>query len=130
MTGEEIMSLVRYTIDQALHEDACSCVYPYASGLRFDVNATSRDPENAFNFETLMDGKWIEVDSNRTFSLMGYFVDIHVGPRAYNQFVDEKLVTESTYSPTDLFLQYAIEKGVLEEPSKEEYSTKSYIPNE
>jgi hypothetical protein len=130
MTGEEIMSLVRYTIDLALHEDACSCVYPYASGLRFDVNATSRDPENAFNFETLMDGKWIEVDSNRTFSLMGYFVDIHVGPRAYNQFVDEKLVTESTYSPTDLFLQYAIEKGVLEEPSKEEYSTKSYIPNE
>jgi hypothetical protein len=68
----------------------------------------------------LIDGKWIELDSNRTFLLLGCFVDIHVGPRAYNQFVDEKLVTESTYSPTDLFLQYAIKKG----------STKSYIPNE
>ena len=104
MTGKEVISLIRYTIDQALHEDACSCFYPYASGLRFDVNATSSDPENAFNFERFRDVKWIELDSNRTFSLLGYFVDIHVGPRPYSQFLDEKLVTEKTCSPTNLFL--------------------------
>jgi hypothetical protein len=117
---------VRYSIDQALHE-ACSCVYPYAAGLRFDVNATAEDPDHVTNFETLVDGNWVKLDLEASYTLLGYFVDLTSSPRAYQQFVDASIVTETVYSATDVLLQYAVQRGVFEAPSEEEYSTKSFV---
>jgi hypothetical protein len=56
-------------------------------------------------------------------SVLGYFVDVSLGPRAYQDFVSaivreddteqEVVVTETSYSPTDIFVQYALQRGVL-----------------
>jgi hypothetical protein len=144
LTGEEIMSLVRHTVDKALDDEAgsCSCVYPYAAGLRFDVNATAEAPNHVVtNFETLVDvggQQWLDLDPDVTYSVLGYFVDISLGLRAYQDFVssigraddteDEVVVIETSYSPTHIFVQYALQMGILAAPSEGSYSTKSFIP--
>jgi hypothetical protein len=150
LTGEEIISLVRYAVDKALYDEVgasgCAilgCFYPYTAGLRFDVNATAEVPDHVVtNFETLVEGgqqQWVDLDPRVTYSVLGYFAVLSLGARAYRDFLsvirgvddteeEEVVVTETRYSPTDIFVQYAAQTGVLEEPSEGEYSTKSFIP--
>jgi 5'-nucleotidase len=68
LTGALIKAMLEGAVDFSLDVDASTGAYPYAAGLRFDVDASAEEGDRVFNIEVnpRLAGSWVAVDTSDT----------------------------------------------------------------
>ena len=132
MTGAEIRQVLNEAVDFAHTPDGSSGAYPYAAGLRWDVDMTRAEGDRLYNIEVkgrdetawraLTDGETLNVVTN-SFTAGGRdgyvtFGTVSEDGRAVDTFLD--------YAQS--FVDYVREQGTVSKPAIADYSTQSYTP--
>ena len=132
MTGAEIKSTIEEGIDFSL--STSTGAYPYAAGLRFDVDMNQAFGSRATNYEIRPRGTdvWVPLDDATTYRVVGNSFIAGGG----DNYVTMKAVSDDGRA-IDTFIDYAqafidyVEQdraGVVSKLPVEEYSTQSFIP--
>ena len=135
LTGAQIKHVLEQALDLAFRGESTGS-YPYASGLRYDVNATVADPsgflsERITNLQInarLEEGTWNDIDMNTTYRVVTNSF-LAAGHDGYLEFADASNYqhdTQTTY--LDAFVRYVEERGgSLSAPDLEDMSTHIYV---
>lgn len=130
MTGAEIRAVLNEAVDYAIAPDGSSGAYPYAAGLRFDVDLSRASGERLFNIETKVKGtdSWVALDDARSYKVVtnsftaggrdGYvtFGTVSADGRAVDTYLD--------YAQS--FVDYVKAVGTISKPADEDYSTQNF----
>jgi 5'-nucleotidase len=103
--------------------------YPYASGLRFNVNASASYGNRVTGIEVnerLEKGTWKPINNDGFYTIVGGMLIKGNDPFGAFEFAYRGEQTGKTV--TETFIDYAIKARVLENPKPEEFSTQIYIP--
>ncbi|TVT36310.1 NAD nucleotidase [Marinobacter vinifirmus] len=131
MTGEEIRQVLNEAVDFAHVEGGSSGAYPYAAGLRWDVDMTREQGDRLFNIEVkprnetswrnLSDSDTLNVVTN---SFTGGGQDGYI---TFGTVTDDGRSVDTFLDYAQSFVDYVKEKGTLSKPALDEYSTQSYL---
>ena len=135
MTGAEIVAVLEDALSNTLDDEGSSGSYPYASGLRFDVDASQAEGSRVSNVEvnSRVAGDWTAVDTSAVYMVVtndfiasgrdGYdtFGEISGAGNFVNTF------TEYSQGMIDYVEQLTANGEALMKLPEGEYSTKSYI---
>ena len=132
MTGAQIVTLMEDAISMSHDGDSPSTgAYPYAAGLRFDVNASKAKGERVSNVEVnaRLASSWSDIVPTQMY-VVGTNNYIAGGKDGYLTFTDSTVA--ATYVDTyteyaQIFVDYAKEVKTLIVPVASEFSTKSYV---
>jgi 5'-nucleotidase, C-terminal domain len=130
MTGAQIITVLNEAANTSIAGDS-SGSYPYAAGIRYDVDANAEFPNIVFNVEInirLESDEWTAIDESTTYTVVTNDF-ISAGRDGYYEFanVHESMI-ENTYLEYALsFISYAESVGTLISPPLETFSTKSFI---
>lgn len=135
MTGAQIKSVLEDALSSALRVGGSSGSYPYASGLRYHVNASAADGSRISNLEVnpRVSGEWVAINNTATYTVVTNDF-IAAGQDGYATFgalyaAGHYVNTFTLY--TQAFISYITEltaKGeVLTKLPTSEYSTRQYI---
>jgi len=127
MTGEEIKFVLEQALDNAFAGGSTGA-YPYASGLRYTVDAAAAMGSRIGLLEANPDveGTWAEIDMAATYIVVTNDY-IAGGKDGYLQFAE--VPSTNTYTEyAQGFIDYAEKVGVLVDPPLSEFST-IYITN-
>jgi 5'-nucleotidase / UDP-sugar diphosphatase len=128
MNGSDI----KLVLEQALESSftgGSSGSYPYAAGLRYDVDANGDLGKRISNLEyniRLAAGEWSAIDLMGIYSVVTNDF-IAAGLDGYTVFAAVKDVVDTQTAYAQTFIDYAIDKGTLLDPPLDTYSTKSFI---
>ena len=133
MTGVQVKAVLEDGFDFALAPDGSTGAYPYASGLRWDADATAAKGSRLTNLEYQAKGttEWVPFDESTTYTVVtnDFIAAGRDGYLTFNDIDDAAIV--------DTFINYAqglidyVEidlGGVVTKPASDGYSTKSFIP--
>ncbi|WP_246624693.1 5'-nucleotidase C-terminal domain-containing protein [Oceanobacter mangrovi] len=134
MTGAEIVAVLEEALDNALTPDGSTGSYPYAYGLRFDVDASQSEGSRLSNIEinSRMAGDWTALDTSASYIVVtnNYIAAGQDGYDTFGTITGEKYVdtyTEYAQSFAD-YMQILTDAGEsLEKLPTSEYSTQSFI---
>lgn len=130
MTGAEIRQVLNEAVDYAHDPDGSSGAYPYAAGLRWEVDMTRAAGDRLYNLEVKARGEsvWRPLDETEILTVVtnsftaagrdGYvtFGTVSADGRAEDTFLDY----------AQAFVDYVKAMGSLSKPAAEDYSTQSY----
>ena len=130
MTGAEIRQVLNEAVDYAFAANGSTGSYPYAAGLRFDVDRSRAAGARLYNIQTRVKGssQWQDLDESRSykvvtnsFTAMGKdnyltFGTVSASGRAVNTYLD--------YAQS--FVEYVKQQGVLQKPALGDYSTQHF----
>ena len=130
MSGAEIRQVLNEAVDYAHAPDGSSGAYPYAAGLRWDVDMTRAEGERLYNIEVKPrdQSTWRDLEDTDQFNVVtnsftaggrdGYltFGSVSQDGRAVNTYLD--------YAQS--FVDYVKEQGTISKPALADYSTQSY----
>ena len=134
MTGTEIKAVLEDAIAFSIEPDGSTGAYPYASGLRFDVDLNAAEGSRVTNMEMKPSGTttWVPFVLGDTYTVATNSFVASGGDR-YTTFED----VSNDGRVVDTFLDYAqsfidyIEQdsgGVLNKPAAGDYSTQNFTP--
>lgn len=129
MSGQQIVDTLEDALDFALAEDGSSGAYPYASGLRWDVDASMVKGSRFSNVEVKLKGEtsWSPINREKTYKVVtNSFI---AGGRDGYQTLgiisdDSKVDTFLDYAQS--FVDYVLDQGTVGKLPLEDYSTQSY----
>ncbi len=134
MTGQQIKNVLEDALDFALDPSGSTGAYPYASGLRYDVDASQGKGNRFGNIEvnSRVAGDWADIDLTATYTIVTNNF-IASGRDGYTTFTE---VSGTAY--VDTFTEYAQgfidyvqlltdDSQSLDKLPTEEYSTQSFI---
>ncbi len=130
MSGAEIKAVLEDAFDFAASEGGSTGAYPYASGLRWDVDRSKPKGQRFSNMEvnSRLSGSWSPIDPAATYKVVtnsyiaggrdGYltFKDVSARGDALDTYLDYALS----------FVEYVKSVGTLNKLPMAEYSTQSY----
>jgi len=125
MTGAEIVEVLEQAMDYALTKGPGA--YPYASGLRYDIDATNAQGERFSSVEVNSRGAgvWTAIEAAKVY-VVATNSFIGSGRDGYVLFGEkEESNTYLEYAQT--FIDYCVEVGDIRNLPAEEYSTQSVI---
>lgn len=132
MSGAEIRAVLNEAVEFAHVEGGSSGAYPYAAGLRWEVDMNRPEGERLFNIEVnprnsaewraLADDEELNVVTN-SFTAGG-----RDGYVTFGAVSDDGRATDTFLDYAQSFVDYVLEVGSLSKPSADEYSTQNYIP--
>merc|ERR1712048_1194727 len=125
LTGSQVIDVLNAALNFALSES--SGAYPYGNGIRYDVDAKNGVISN-IEVNIRMENEWVPIDVKASYTVVtnSYIAGGKDGYAFLAEVPSEKRAdTFLLYSQT--LVDFAKEKGVLEDIPKSEYSTKSYI---
>lgn len=129
MTGGEIVDVLNIAATMAL-SGASSGAYPYASGLRYDVDGNDLDaPISNVEVNVRLAGNWTPLLDDEVYTVVTNNF-ISAGGDGYTTFAEIDDVTDLFLEYANTFVRYAQEQGTLVDPPLEEYSTQSFIPSD
>jgi hypothetical protein len=129
MTGGEIIEVLNIAATQALSGIADGA-YPYASGIRYDVDATNAEtPVSNVEVNVRLESNWSAIDENALYTVVTNSY-LAAGGDGYVTFVEIEDVTDLYLEYANTFVQYAEEVGTLIDPPRSEYSTQNFIPSD
>lgn len=72
MTGQQIIDVLEDALSNALDEGGSSGSYPYASGLRYEVDASQAEGSRVSNVEvnSQVAGSWTAIDTSATYTVV------------------------------------------------------------
>lgn len=125
MKGQDIQKVLEDAIDSVLAGNTGS--YPYAAGLRWDLDLTAQKQNRLSNFQTRQeDGSWVALDPESTYKVVtiDFLAD---GKDGYRHFATApEIVREDTFRPyAESFLKYVQSHPTLERLPDSEYSTQT-----
>ncbi len=133
MTGTQVKAVLEDGFDFALAPDGSTGAYPYASGLRWDADATAAKGSRLTNLEYQAKGttEWVPFDESATYTIVtnDFIAGGRDGYVTFNDIDDSAIV--------DTFINYAqglidyVEidlGGVVAKPASDGYSTQSFVP--
>ena len=135
MTGQQIKAVLEDALSNTLDDGGSTGSYPYASGLRFNVDASQSVGNRISNLEInpRVAGSWAAIDMNETYTVVTN--DFIASGRdgydtfgvIFNQGLFENTFTEYAQGFID-YVQALTEEGLpVTKLPQEEYSTQSYI---
>ena len=131
MTGEEIRQVLNEAVDFAHDPDGSSGAYPYAAGLRWDVDMTRATGEQLFNIEVKSrdENQWRPLDDTETLNVVtnSFTAGGRDGYITFGTVSDDGRAVDTFLDYAQSFVDYVLEKGTLSKPAMGEYSTQSYI---
>lgn len=132
MTGAEIRQVLNEAVDFAHNPDGSSGAYPYAAGLRWDVDMNRVAGERLFNIEVrdrdgnvwraLTDADVLNVVTN-SFTAGG-----RDGYLTFGTVTDDGRAVDTFLDYAQSFVDYVESVGTLSKPALPDYSTQSYTP--
>ena len=135
MTGAEIVTVLEDALSNTLDDEGSSGSYPYASGLRFDVDASQAEGSRVSNVEvnSRVAGDWTAIDTSAVYTVVtndfiasgGDGYDTFGSIFGAGNFVDA--FTEYAQGMVEYIEQLTANGEALMKLPEDEYSTKSYI---
>ena len=128
LTGSEILEVLEEAVTFAHDPNGSSGGYPYASGLRYnvDVNLIGTPGSIVTDIEvnSRMEGDWTPLDMDMTYTVVtsNFLASGSDGFSKFGEFEFIDLYLEYAQA----FITYCREVGELVAPPLEEHSTKSY----
>ncbi len=132
MTGTEIAQVIEEALTFALDPDGSTGAYPYASGLRWDVDLTAADGERISNLEFLDGETWVPFNTEGTYIVAtnSFIAAGRDGYLTFGTVSDDGRATDTFLDYAQSFIDY-IEidaQGALAKLPTELYSTQSIVP--
>lgn len=130
MTGAEIRKVLNEAVDYSFDANGSTGSYPYAAGLRFDVDRSRPAGSRLFNLETKVKGssQWTPLDENRTYKVVTNSFTAQ-GKDNYLTFATVTARGDAVNTYLDYaqsFVDYVKQKGTLGKPAAEDYSTQHF----
>ncbi|EAQ66709.1 5'-nucleotidase [Marinomonas sp. MED121] len=130
MTGYELKTVLEEALDYAISEGGSSGAYPYASGMRWNVDASQPKGERFSALEVMRKGEsWTALDMNASYKVAtnDYIAGGKDGYITFGKVVKEGRVVDTYLDYAQSFVDYVIKVGTIEKLPLEEYSTQVYI---
>ena len=131
MTGAEIKTVLEEALDYALQPDGSTGAYPYAAGLRWDVDATKPAGQRLSNmeFKGRNDTSWQPLDMGKTYRLVtnNYIAAGRDGYLTFKTVKNDGRYTDTYLDYAQSFVDYVLERGSISKLPASEYSTQSII---
>jgi len=131
MSGKEIKSVLEEALNYAMSEGGSTGSYPYASGLRWNVDLSQ--PEGSrftkLEFQERGQTEWILLDSSRTYSVAtnNYIARGKDGYKTFGDVTKDGRYNETYLDYAQSFVEYVRKVGSIDKPSADEYSTQVFI---
>jgi hypothetical protein len=133
VTGAEIVLVLEQALQTVFGKmERFDGGYPYAAGLRFNVNATA-EFMNRLSYvqvnERLEESSWSPIGLNETYTVLAnsFIVAGGDGYEAFRSLPDSRIF-DTEKDATETFVDYALDQAILQDPRRSEYSTQSFIP--
>jgi len=130
MTGEQIVNTLEDALDFALNPDGSTGAFPYASGLRWDIDASQEKGMRFSNVKVKLKGEtvWSAIDSTRVYKVV---TNDFIGAGRDGYFtldeIPDDLKVDTFLDYAQSFVDYVTDIGTLTKLPIEDYSTQSYI---
>jgi hypothetical protein len=129
VNGEKLIDLLEAALVGALDvSDPRPEAYPYAAGLRFDVDASAAFGSRTSNIEVFKNTRWAPLEEDRVYTVVTTENLANGDDPAYLGFlyVDRDSLRTGRLSAVETFIAFATEWAVLFDPPREKYSTQVY----
>jgi|GEM_PF-124455 len=131
MTGAQIVAVLEDAFDYAIAKDGSTGAYPYAAGLRWDVDRSKPKGQRFSNVEVKgkKDSTWSPIDLNKTYVVVtnDYTASGKDGYATFGTVYKDPTKVENTYLDyAQSFVDYVKVQGTLRKLPVEEYSTQKY----
>ncbi len=130
MTGAEIHAVLEDALDFALSEGGSTGAYPYAAGLRWDVNAGAEKGSRFSNIEFRgpADSAWVALDRSRTYKVVtnNYISGGRDGYLTFKDVVNDGRIVDTYLDYAQSFVDYVKKQGTIGKLPVADYSTKSF----
>lgn len=131
MTGEEIHTVLEEAFAYATSEGGSSGAYPYASGLRWKLDASKPEGERFYDFEVMVRGsdEWAPMDKSASYKVAtnNYISAGRDGYLTFGTVSEEGRVVDTYLDYAQSFVDYVEEVGTIGKLPLDEYSTQLYI---
>ena len=130
MTGAELHQVLEDALDYALTPDGSTGAYPYAAGLRWEIDSSKPKGQRISNleFKGPDDTVWTDLDRARSYEVItnNYIAGGRDGYVTFKQVADEGRLTDTYLDYAQSFVDYVQETGRLRKLPISEYSTQLY----
>jgi hypothetical protein len=130
VNGKKIRDLLEAALVGALDvRDPRPEAYPYAAGLRFNVNVAAGFGSRTSNIEFFKNTRWVPLEEDRVYTVVTTANLANGEDPAYLGFLyaDRDSLVTGKLSAVETFLAFATEWAALFDPPREKYSTQVYI---
>ncbi|WLD57484.1 NAD nucleotidase [Salinispirillum sp. LH 10-3-1] len=130
MTGAEIKAVLEDAIDFALQPDGSTGAYPYASGLRFNVDGTRPKGQRVSGLQVKLkqDTSWSPINMSRTYTVVtnDFIARGQDGYVTFGEIYADGRVTNTYLDYAQSFVDYVKSVGTVQRLPYSEYSTQSF----
>ncbi len=130
MTGAEVISTLEDALDFALAEDGSTGAYPYASGLRWNIDATQDKGKRFSMVEVKLKGEseWSAIQPDAVYKVVtnDFIAGGQDGYLTLGEISDDKK-TDTFLDYAQSFVDHVQTTGVITRLPASEYSTQRYI---
>lgn len=131
MTGAEIKAVLEDALDYALQPEGSTGAYPYAAGLRWEIDATAPMGErfSAMEFKGMSDEAWQPLDLERSYKVItnSYIAGGRDGYVTFKGISDDGRALDTYLDYAQSFVEYVKQRGRIERLPYEEYSTQLFL---
>jgi len=131
MTGAEIVQVLEESITYALDPEGSTGAYPYASGLRWDLDVSQAAGERFSNVEVKLksDTDWSAIDLAQTYKVVSnsFTSGGRDGYLTFGTVTDDGRALDTYLDYAQSFVDYVKAEGSITKLPLEEYSTQSFI---
>ena len=130
MTGAEISQVLEEALDLALSPDGSTGAYPYAAGLRWDIDASKSIGSRFSNIQFKAPGEsnWSDLDSSRTYKVAtnNYIAAGKDGYKTFGIVSKSGRIVDTYLDYAQSFVDYIKKYKSINKLPLEDYSTQSY----
>jgi 5'-nucleotidase len=132
MTGAEVQAVLEEAVSFALDPDGSTGAYPYAAGLRFDVDMNAAAGSRVTNHEVKAGAAWVALDPAATYTVAtnSFIASGQDGYITFGTVTDDGRSVDTLLDYAQSFIDF-IEKdsgGTLSKLPASEYSTQNFTP--
>ncbi|TBR45028.1 NAD nucleotidase [Marinomonas agarivorans] len=130
MTGKEIRQVLEEAFDYATAAGGSTGAYPYASGLRWKVNASKPKGQRFYDIEVMKKGQnWKPLNLAATYKVAtnNYIAGGKDGYLTFGKVMGDGRVVDTYLDYAQSFVDYITKVGTLEKLPLSEYSTQVFI---
>lgn len=130
MSGAEIKQVLEDAVDYAIAPEGSTGAYPYASGLRYDVDLTQEKGSRISNLEVKLKGEtlWstIDLDANYKVVTNDFIASGKDGYDTFGTISADGRVEDTYLDYAQSFVDYVKRTGTLMKLPSSEYSTQNF----
>ncbi|MDO6783141.1 NAD nucleotidase [Neptunomonas phycophila] len=130
MTGAEIIAVLEDAYDYALSPDGSTGAYPYASGLRWDVDSSQTKGNRFTNVQVKLKNEtvWRAIDETETYTVVtnNYIAQGRDGYDTFGVISAQGRVVDTFLDYAQSFVDYVEEQGSISKLPSSEYSTQMF----